>query len=443
MGRIVCSFIILSSFFCAYPVNSQIDSIRFFRDTLPNGLKVFVYPDSSYQHISTALLFHAGAKFDRADQAGVAYLSHQLLTGTAFDRSIHFGESPITDLDGSISQQYLNKDVSVYQQWGSPALLDNFLKNDANRLLAKNFTNERINDWRDAIVNEAAIHDRPLADFEFQFRAKIYAPAMVRPVKGFPDYLESSTLDEIKSFIQKNYSSDRANLFVAGKVQPDSVFKMVRQYFGFWRPNQNSLFKTGAHLDSIYRKEFAVMLPDTYDQECLLHAHYLNNFSDSTHLNFHQVATVAQLLFAPEEGLFQKMLNPNHQLLLKSGLEIDTLAEGGYIKVYMFPRSSIPLDSLQSLVDTFYTRIIRDTSTQLSLKTIQFPQQKSFMDVFRSPEAMVNKMVQSFIQYGDCKKGILEEWKACNLSADEVRKIIKLYFQSRDFLTIQLLAPGG
>ena len=389
------------------------------------------------------MVFRAGAKYDRADQAGVAYFSHELLMNESLsERFNRSGAKSLNYQTGGSIAHFINKDVSVYKHLVQSNEIESIFEIEASRLKGSNFDNERMVEWRNAIVKDETLKNHHLTDFENKLKTRLYTSAMVSPVTGYADYLESATIDEIKRFIQKYYSSDRAILVVAGNVLPDSIFALARKQFGFWRANRNSFINTGAQLDSVYRKEFALLLPDGYPNECMLNAYTLKA-RDSSGMDYYQYRSVAHLLFDREKGIFHKKYNENDELLLKSGLEIDFLAEGGYIKHYMFPRKGVSLDSIQVLIDTLLASPSLDSLEEAAITKWNKKQQINFLDGLSKAEWINEKMIYSFLKYGDCKTGLLREWKAYNLSVKEITDIIKSYFSSQDNLTVQLLTSSG
>ena len=333
-------------------VVAQIDTARLDLDTLENGLQVMIYADSSLQMASTRLSFLAGAKFDRADQAGVAYLSHHLMQNElAAPRS--FNRDPGTNnyLTGGQVSGTFTEDMSVYCQQFIPRELKLALALEARRLSPVQYASERIKSWRNAIVEQEKQGEGPgLKDKYQQFiRQSVFAPPYDRPLQGFADLLEASTNEEIKEFVKQHYTAKRATLIIVSPVPKDTVRELVNALFRGW-PKGEDLLETGTWEsippDSIRNDTF-------HTEELLLPiATYLFSLPAATDTAFREVCSVASLLFAGGDALVAAALRKRGLRIADTGFDLNSHSGGSIATFSVVPEPGEMIDSVTVHLDT-------------------------------------------------------------------------------------------
>ena len=144
-------------------------------DTLSNGLRVLISRDTNSNLSVLSLGFHAGSKYDRSDQSGVAYLVHQLLVNEEVIDYSAFGSQEVLNYatGGQTSRQF-TKDFSIYKQVFTAEQLNEVLELEANRLNPDNFSTRRINKHRKLLLEESTYTAEHISDNHFPIDEKLY-----------------------------------------------------------------------------------------------------------------------------------------------------------------------------------------------------------------------------------------------------------------------------
>ena len=203
--------------------------------TLPNGLRVAVFPSHRLPIVEITLLFPAGQTAEADNESGAAALTASLLLRGTSSRDAQAFESAVARLGGSMTSAAGRDVASVDGQ---------FLASDfaAGLELVSDAALNPVFD--DAEVAGAAARARrtlqriqydPSARAEIgMWSAVLGDRAYGRSTLGRDSTLAAINAGVMSRFYRAHYRPDRAVLVVAGDVSPDSVFAEVEDRFGSW-----------------------------------------------------------------------------------------------------------------------------------------------------------------------------------------------------------------
>ncbi len=199
---------------------------------LPNGLRVVLQPERSNTSVVIRLNFSSGGA---TGKAGLAHLSeHLALSGSAeFPEPARFIES----LGGySDASTYIGS--TSYYVAGDADDFAILLRLQATRLaLADSITEELLEREKKIVISERRQRmDSGLEATHLMLRGLFgERHAYSRFVFGTEEDIQSTTLDEAQSFLQRYYRSNNAVLVVAGGL-PSSVKEQIEKQFGRYSP---------------------------------------------------------------------------------------------------------------------------------------------------------------------------------------------------------------
>lgn len=208
----------------------------FDRRQLPNGLTVWTVQLPGSTLVNAHLLVDAGAAAEDEEQAGVAYLTAQILTtGTSRLDASAFAEAT----------ERLGIEVSSESSWDSAraafqslpehleegfALLAEMVRQP--RFDAGEFARlkaERLND----IMQSRADAGR-LAEEMFLRHVFDASTPYRRLSAGSPESIGNLTLDDVRAHHTTHWQPGHAHLIVAGAADPDTVMRIAQMQLGDW-----------------------------------------------------------------------------------------------------------------------------------------------------------------------------------------------------------------
>ncbi len=203
--------------------------------TLPNGLRVVVFPRPGAGFVQVQLTVAAGTAAELPDQRGVAPLTAQMLRLGTSSRSAETFADDVDRLGGSFVTTALRENAAVGAAF-LPGDLDAGLELVSDAVINPIFDDAAFARTRDQGVRELVrLHADPVATAEEQLW-----PAALAGVPGsrepLGDLASLFTLgrDAVRAFHRDHYRPDRAVLAIAGDVGPERAFEAAEEWFGRW-----------------------------------------------------------------------------------------------------------------------------------------------------------------------------------------------------------------
>ena len=220
------------------PASAQsVPRIQFEKYKLPNGLEVILHEDHSTPIVAVDTWYHVGSGDEQVGRTGFAHLfEHIMFMGSqhvpvgAFDQLL---ESAGANNNGSTTEDRTN----YYETLPSNALpLALWLDSDRMGFLLPTMDLPKVNLQRDVVKNERRqrVDNQPYGRADEIILAALYPKSHPYswPVIGSMTDLSAASLTDVQNFFKTYYAPNNATLTIAGDFNPDSVKKMVAQYFG-------------------------------------------------------------------------------------------------------------------------------------------------------------------------------------------------------------------
>lgn len=199
---------------------------------LSNGITVVTETIDHLQSVALGVWNKSGARNEQANEHGIAHLlEHMAFKGTA-KRSAEDIALAIENVGGDINAATSMETTSYYAR---------VLKDDvplavdilADILSHPQFDDEELRREQHVILQEiGASHDTP-DDIIFDHFTEAAFPkqALGRSILGTPESVQSLTSDDLRGFINREYSGDRMVMVAAGAVQHDAFVRDIETHF--------------------------------------------------------------------------------------------------------------------------------------------------------------------------------------------------------------------
>ena len=255
--------------------------------TLDNGLKVYLTVNKDEPRIQANIAVHAGGKDDPSDNTGLAhYLEHMMFKGTRqFGTQDYAAEAPLLARIDSLFEVYrtltdpaereaLYKEIDAISYEASKIAIPNeydklmsiigsegtnaYTSNDVT-CYVEEIPSNQLENWAriqaDRFMNcvfrgfhtelEAVYEEKNtsmVSDDEKSFDALdsllFYGhPYGMQTVIGTQDHLKNPSLKAIRYQKDTYYVPNNVAICMSGDLDPEKTIKIIKKYFGQWKPN--------------------------------------------------------------------------------------------------------------------------------------------------------------------------------------------------------------
>ena len=200
--------------------------------TLPNGLKIVVWPDHDIPNVAMYTWYRAGSRNERPGITGIAhYFEHMMFNGTKtrppgdFDR--------LMEASGGSNNAYTSSDVTVYQDWFPVTAAELIFDLESDRMRHLDFDPKVVETERGVVLSErrTRVDDDNFGTLIEQVQATAFVahPYQI-PTIGWPADIEGWKVADLQAFYRQYYAPNNAVMFVVGAVEPEAVFALADRY---------------------------------------------------------------------------------------------------------------------------------------------------------------------------------------------------------------------
>jgi zinc protease len=204
-------------------------------DTLPNGLKVVLSPDSSAPIVTVAVYYHIGFRIEPRDRTGFAHLFEHLM----FQGSKNLGKMQFVKLiqeNGGILNGSTRFDFTNYFEIVPSNTLQTMLWAEADRMRGLDITQENLTNQQGVVKNEVRVNvlNQPYGGFPWLDMPQVANTNWYNAHNFYGDLkdIDAATLEDARSFFHTYYTPNNAVLVVVGDFDPVQARKWIDQYFG-------------------------------------------------------------------------------------------------------------------------------------------------------------------------------------------------------------------
>jgi len=208
---------------------------RVFRLTLDNGLRVVVAPDRSAPVVGVAVYYDVGFRSEPEGRTGFAHLFEHLM----FQGSARVGKMEHPRLiqgSGGTMNGSTHPDFTNYFQAVPSNALELTLWLEADRMRSPAVTEENLANQVAVVQNEIRVNvmNRPYGGFPWILLPPIAFDSFANAHNGYGDFseLEAATVQDANDFFRRFYAPGNAVLALAGDVDANEAFALVRKHFG-------------------------------------------------------------------------------------------------------------------------------------------------------------------------------------------------------------------
>jgi zinc protease len=206
-------------------------------DTLPNGLRVVLHEDHSAPVVSSYVFYRSGSRNEQRGQTGIAHLFEHMM----FNGGRKFGPGAFDELiegHGGSTNGFTMRDCTAFLNNMPRDALPLVLDLESDRMANLALTGKNLEQERGIVMEERRLRiDDQVAgamDEALYLHAFVQSPYRWNTV-GFMSDLRRITLAEARAYFETYYAPNNATIVLAGDLDPQPTFALVRRYFGHVR----------------------------------------------------------------------------------------------------------------------------------------------------------------------------------------------------------------
>ncbi len=216
--------------------------------TLPNGLKLLVYENHKLPIFSYYTFFDVGGRHEGAGTTGATHFLEHLM----FKGAKKYGPGQFNFLiegNGGNTNAYTNFDNTVYYEdlpivSDDQDMVEKVIDIEADRMDNLALVPEAFEKERNVVLEERKMRyeNRPggklyLGMMQAMFEGTPYGGSVIGSVAD----LKSLNREQVREYFKKFYTPDNATVIVAGDVDPDEVYEMVKEKYGQMKPSSKEI----------------------------------------------------------------------------------------------------------------------------------------------------------------------------------------------------------
>jgi len=202
--------------------------------TLPNGLRIRLYPDHLVPALSYYTFFQVGSRNERPGLTGISHLFEHMM----FNGSGRFGPKEfdrILEANGGTSNAYTSNDFTVYYDDLATEALPTVIDLESDRMRSLRLTPETLEQERAIVKEERRLRtdNSTFGLMEEQLEGLVYQAHPYRwPVIGWMDDIERISREDCLAFFRTYYAPSNAAIYIAGDFDPDETMRRIEEAYG-------------------------------------------------------------------------------------------------------------------------------------------------------------------------------------------------------------------
>jgi zinc protease len=202
--------------------------------TLPNGLRVVVWPDHDIPNVSLYIWRKVGSRNEHNGITGLShFFEHMMFLGSKdypggdFDR--------IMEANGGANNAFTTQDVTVYYDLFAKDALELILRMEADRMCCLTFDSTSVKSEREVVYSErrTSVDNNNQQFLDESVVATMFeAHPYQIPTIGWPSDIERWTMADLKEYFRIYYAPNNAVFVAVGDVTGPEMLALVTKYFG-------------------------------------------------------------------------------------------------------------------------------------------------------------------------------------------------------------------
>jgi len=405
---------------------------------LSNGLHVVLHKDNSAPIVTTAVMYHVGAKDENPERTGFAhFFEHLLFEGT---ENIERGEwFKIVSANGGTNNANTSQDRTYYYEVFPSNNLALGLWMESERLLHPVINQIGVDTQNEVVKEEKRLRvdNSPYGQWNGEAFKNLFNKHPYRwSIIGSMDHLDAATLEEFQAFNKKFYVPNNAVLVVAGDFETDNAKKLIEDYFGD--------IPRGADIERETFEEVPITseIKATYEDDPNIQIPAVFTVYRTPAMTTRDARVLDMISTILSEGkssrLYKKLVDDEKKAMQVVAFNYSLEDYGAYI-VLALPLGEVTLDDLVSEMDEEIVKIQTELISEKEFQKLKNKFENNFVNSNASVEGIANSLARYYMLYDDINLINTEINIYNSITREEIREIAKKYLNPNQRLVLDYL----
>jgi len=202
--------------------------------TLPNGLRVVVAPDSAAPVVTVGVYYKIGFRLEPQGRSGFAHLfEHMMFQGS--ENAAKMQHIKLINSSGGVLNGSTMYDVTNYYEAVPSNALERVLWLEADRMRALKVDDENLRNQRDVVKEEVRVNvmNQPYGGFPWLDMPPVAFRNWANAHNFYGDFadLDAASLADVQTFFRTYYIPNNAVLLILGDLSASDGFALAEKHF--------------------------------------------------------------------------------------------------------------------------------------------------------------------------------------------------------------------
>ncbi|MFC2131840.1 M16 family metallopeptidase [Bacteroidota bacterium] len=414
--------------------NAQFNPVKFYKDSLDNGLQVIYCQDKSAPIVATIMHYRVGSKDEVSTQTGYAHFFEHLMFEATEDIPRSSIDKYVQEAGGNLNAS-TSFDQTVY-----------FFKLPANQLkLALWIESERMRKLKvdkDGVETQRGV---VLEEIKQRTTNQPYGTLLQKTMEnlfggtsygwsvlGYEKNIAAATIEQFRSFYNKFYQPNNATLVVAGDFDAPETRKLINEYFGAYdrgpEPKRSAI--NLPPLNKGYREvidDDKVKLPGVFIS-------YRGPAKNDS--NFYAASLLTDILASGESSrLYQRLVN-EEQIAVNASVMPMTLQYAGVLMLIGIASPGKNIEDVEEIIHEEIDKIIENGVTEEELEKAKNIAEAEFVSDKKNVLSKARALAQYNSYYSDPGLINTELERYLEVTIDDIKRVAKQYYGTDNNVTL-------
>lgn len=418
-------------------VLSQAQEIKFEEYDLPNGMHVILHQDNKAPVVTTAVMYHVGAKDEIANRTGFAhFFEHLLFEGTP---NIKRGEwMKIVGANGGTNNANTTDDRTYYYETFPSNNLQLGLWMESERLRHPVINQIGVDTQNEVVKEEKRLRvdNQPYGNIMKAIKTGLFKKHPYKNTTiGEMEDLDSAKLEEFLAFFKKYYVPNNATLVVAGDFKKEETKKLIDTYFASI-PKGAPIVRNLPQEDPITKETVMTFTDPNIQLPAYLYTY--RTPSDKTRDSKVLDMLSSYLSNGKSSVLYKKLVDQDKKALQVQAIN---LGEEDYsvFAFFAIPLGETTEATLRADIDVEVKKLQTTLISEEDFQKLQNQFENQFVNANSNIQGIASSLATYHVLQGDANLINKEIEIYRNITREDIREVAKKYLNSNQRVIINYL----
>ena len=424
--------------FCVFSITTiMAQKVNFEEYDLDNGLHVVLHQDNTAPVVTTAVMYHVGAKDENPERTGFAhFFEHLLFEGT---KNIERGEwFKIVTSNGGQNNANTTDDRTYYYEVFPSNSLELGLWMEAERMLHPVINQIGVDTQNEVVKEEKRLRvdNSPYGSFLAEIKKNLFVKHPYRwATIGSMEHLDNATLEEFQAFNKKFYIPNNAVLVVAGDINVAETKALINKYYADI-PKGTPIERSTFTEDDITEPLTGEYHDPNIKIPAIMAAYRTPSMKTREAKVLDLISTI--LSDGKSSRLYKKMVDDKKEALQVGAFNVSQEDYGMYV-IYGLPVGETTTKTLLEDIDEEIVRLQTELISEREFQKLKNIFENNFVSSNSSVEGIANSLARYYMLYGDINLINTEIDIYNSITREEIKAVANKYLKPNQRLVFDYL----